>query len=95
MSDKQRLSVSVDAELVSSARAAVENGEVSSVSAWVAAAMRDRAEKDHKLRLMGEWIEDYEAQHGEITEAEMDRAERAMRARSIVVRGGVVYRPSA
>jgi hypothetical protein len=44
---------------------------------------------------MGEWVRDYEAEHGEITEAEMEASERAMRARSIVVRAGQVYRPSA
>lgn len=95
MSEKQRLSVSIDNDLVDAARAAVEQGEADSVSAWVGAAMRDRADRDRKLRLMGEWIRDFEAEHGEITEAEMDASERAMRARSIVVRGGRVYRPSA
>lgn len=95
MSDKRRLSVSIDGELVDAARAAVEQGEADSVSAWVGSAMRDRTERDRKLRLMGEWIKDYETEHGEITEAEMDAAERAMRARSVIVRGGQVYRPSA
>ncbi|MHA6782758.1 hypothetical protein ACVGOW_17445 [Pseudonocardia saturnea] len=95
MSEKQRLSVSIDNDLVDAARAAVEQGEAHSVSAWVGAAMRDRAERDRKLRLMGEWISEFEAEHGEITEAEMDASERAMRARSIVVRAGRVYRPSA
>jgi hypothetical protein len=95
VSEKQRLSISADAELVQAARAAVDAGEAMSVSAWINAAMRDKAVRDHKLRLMGEWIRDYEAEHGAISEEEMAAADREMRSRSLVVRSGVVYRPSA
>ena len=95
MSEKQRLSISADAELVRAARTAVDAGHAESVSAWINDAMRDRAERDQKLRLMGEWIRDFEAEHGEISDEEMEAADRAMRARSLVVRSGAVYRPSA
>jgi antitoxin ParD1/3/4 len=50
----ERITVSLPAELVARARAAVEGGEAASVSAYVAEAMRARAEKAEALaRLAG------------------------------------------
>ncbi len=95
MSEKRRLSVSVDAELVEAGRMAVAAGQAGSMSAWVNAALRERSENDRRLRLMGEWIADYEAEHGVITEEEMEEVHREMRARAIVVRDGKVYRPAS
>lgn len=95
MSEKRRLSVSVDAELVEAGQAAVAAGQAASMSAWVNAALRERSENDRRLRLMGEWIADYEAEHGVITEEEMEETHREMRARAIVVRDGKVYRPAS
>lgn len=94
MSEKRRLSVSVDAEMIDAGQRAVAAGKAESVSAWVNAALHRQSEHDRRLRLMGEWIADYEAEHGEITEAEMEQADRDMRARAIVVRDGKIYRPA-
>lgn len=41
---------------------------------------------------LGDFIAAYEAEHGEITEEEMEAAVRSMRERAIVVRGGKVVR---
>jgi Arc/MetJ-type ribon-helix-helix transcriptional regulator len=87
MSLKRRLSASVDAELVAVAQEAVEQGETESLSAWVNDALRLKAERDRRLRALDEFLAAYEAEHGEITEAEMRDAARAARGRAVAVRG--------
>lgn len=87
MSAKERLSASVDADLIEAARAAVARGEAESVSAWVNEALRAKAEHDLSLAALGAFIAEYEAEHGEITEQEMREATRDARSRAIVVRG--------
>jgi Arc/MetJ-type ribon-helix-helix transcriptional regulator len=87
MSVKQRLSVSVDADLVAVAQAAIARGWAENVSAWVNDALRLKVDHDRRLRAIDEFIAAYEAEHGEITEQEMREAARGARARAIVVRG--------
>jgi hypothetical protein len=90
MTAKSRLSVTVDADLVAASHAAVAAGQAETVSAWVNDALHLKIEHDRRLRGIDDFIEAYEAEHGEITEEEMDAAARSMRARAIVVRGGRV-----
>jgi Arc/MetJ-type ribon-helix-helix transcriptional regulator len=90
MTAKSRLSVTVDADLVEASQAAVAAGEAESVSAWVNDALRLKADHDRRLRALDDFIAAYEAEHGEITEEEMEAAVRSMRERAIVVRGGRV-----
>jgi hypothetical protein len=90
MTAKSRLSVTVDADLVAASQAAVAAGEAESVSAWVNDALHLKAQHDRRLRGIDDFLAGYEAEHGEITEEEMDAAVRSMRARAIVVRGGRV-----
>lgn len=87
MSAKERLSATVDADLLAAGRAAVQAGQFDSLSAWVNAGISRQVEHDRRLASFDEFLAEYEAEHGEITEAEMDAAERNMRARAIVVRG--------
>jgi Arc/MetJ-type ribon-helix-helix transcriptional regulator len=87
MTTKQRLSATVDAELLAVAQQAVAAGRVENVSAWVNAAMWRHAEHEARLAALDHFIKDYEATHGEITEDEMAHAEREMRQRAVVVRG--------
>lgn len=87
MQTKRRLSASVDADLLDAAEAMVARGSAASVSAWVNEALRLKADHDRRLHALGEFIRTYEAEHGEITAEEMDRAERALSARATVVRG--------
>ena len=89
MTAKNRLSVTIDADLIAAGQAAVAAGEAESVSAWVNEALRLKAEQDRRLRALDQFIAAYEAEHGEITDEEMDAAVRSMRERAIVVRGGV------
>lgn len=86
---KERLTVTVDAELLAVANEAVERGSADSLSAWVNEALAERAERDRKLAALNDAIADYEAQYGEITEAEITAQHRADREAAIVVRGRV------
>jgi Arc/MetJ-type ribon-helix-helix transcriptional regulator len=87
MSVKERLSASVDADLVAAAQEAVAQGRAESVSAWVNEALRLKAEHDQRLRALEEFVTAFEAEHGEITKAEMREAARRARGRAVVVRG--------
>ena len=84
MKTKQRLSVSVDAELFAAATTASRHR---TMSAWVNDALRLKLEHDRRLRALADFVDAYEAEHGEITAAEMERAARAARARAATVRG--------
>jgi hypothetical protein len=87
MSSKQRLSTSVDAELVAVGREAVAQGQAESMSAWVNDALRLKADHDRRLRGLDDFLVAYEAEHGEITDEEMREAARSARGRAVVVRG--------
>lgn len=82
---KERLTISVDPALAAAAADAVAAGRAESVSAWVAAAMRDRMAKEHRLEALADAVAAYEAEHGEITGEEMAKQARADRE---AARGG-------
>ena len=86
MRGKQRLSASVDAELLHVAQVAVDEGRADSVSAWVNDALRLKAEHERRMQALDSLLAAYEEQHGTITEAEMDEAARRARSRATVVR---------
>lgn len=87
MSGKQRLSASVDTELMRTAQQAVAEGQVESVSAWVNDALRLKADHDRRLAALDAFLSAYEAAHGEITEQEIGEAVHRTRGRAVVVRG--------
>jgi Arc/MetJ-type ribon-helix-helix transcriptional regulator len=87
MSTKQRLSASVDTELLAAAQQAVTEGRAQSISAWVNDALRLKTNHDRRLQAIDDFLAAYEAEHGEITEDEMRDAARRARERAIVVRG--------
>lgn len=87
MSTKRRLSASVDADLLGVAQAAVRDGHVNSVSAWINDALRLKADQDRRLRALDEFLAAYESEYGEITPEEMQDSARRARARAVVVRG--------
>jgi len=92
MTAKGRLSVTVDEDLIAAVHVAVAAGPAESMSAWVSDALRLKLDHDRRLRGIGDFIAAYEAEHGEITEEEMEAAVRRGRERAIVVRGGKVVR---
>jgi Arc/MetJ-type ribon-helix-helix transcriptional regulator len=87
MSIKQRLSASVDTELVAVAQEAVAAGQAENVSGWVNEALRLKADHDRRLRAVDEFLAAYEAEHVEITDDEIRDAARSARGRAVVVRG--------
>jgi hypothetical protein len=84
---KQRLSASVDADLLEAAEQAVAQGGADSVSAWVNDALRLKLTHDRRLDALAAFIAEYEAVHGEITGEDVRRAGRRARSRAVVVRG--------
>jgi Arc/MetJ-type ribon-helix-helix transcriptional regulator len=86
MTGKQRLSASVDAELLQTAQTAVDEGRAASVSAWVNDALRLKAEHDRRMQALDSFLATYEAEHGVITEDEIDEAVRRARSRATVIR---------
>ena len=84
---KERLSVSVDAVLAEQARRAVTEGRAMSISSWVSDALRRQADHDERLRALDDFIDGYEAEHGEITAEEMAAARRRAASNAVVTRG--------
>ena len=84
---KQRLTVTVDPELVAAATRAVAEGQADSVSGWVSAALSEKVGRDRKLGHLMAAIADYESDFGAITAEEMAAQARADREDAVVVRG--------
>lgn len=95
MKAKQRLSASVDTELLQAAQSAVEDGRAESVSAWVNDALRLKAEHESRMQALDSFLADYEAKHGAITDVEMDEAVHRTRGRATVVRSSAGERPGS
>ena len=86
MTSRERLSATVEADLLKAGRRAVAEGRADSLSAWVNDALKRQAEHERRLKALGQAIREYEAEFGVITEDEMRDAERHFRARAIPVR---------
>ena len=91
---KRRITVTVDPELVEAGDRAVASGLADSLSAWVSAALVDRALLDQQLAQLGESIAEFEAEFGEITPEEILRQRRADRQDAVVVRGERISVPT-
>jgi Arc/MetJ-type ribon-helix-helix transcriptional regulator len=89
---KERLTVTVDQDLVDAGNDAVAEGRAASLSAWVNLVLAERAAKERRLRALDEAIAAYESQVGVITTDEMRVQQRADRAAARVVRGPKVAR---
>lgn len=87
MSNRERLSASVEADLIAAGRAAVAAGRADSLSGWVNEALRRQADHDQRMIALDEFLRAYEAEHGEITEREIEEATRRSRSQAVVVRG--------
>lgn len=86
MTTKRRLSASIDAELMAAAEEAVERGAAPSVSSWVNQAFRRQIEHDRRLASMDVFLAAFEAEFGEITDADIAKATKQTRANATVVR---------
>jgi hypothetical protein len=85
---KERLTVTVDPHLVAAGAAAVAEGRMDSISAWVNLALAERAAKDRRLRALADAVAAYETEFGAITGDELAAQERSDRASARVVRSG-------
>ena len=83
---KERLTVTVDSELIEAATQAVNEGRVASLSGWVNLALTERAAKERRLRALAEAVADYENEFGEMTAGELAAQERADRRTAVAVR---------
>lgn len=83
---KERVTVTVDRDLLQAANEAVASGRAPSLSTWVNTAMAERAAKDRYLRALAVAIADHEAEFGTISEAEMIAQQREDRRTAVVVR---------
>src|SRR5262249_33751478 len=92
---KERLTVTVDSELIEAATQAVTEGRAASLSGWVNLALGERAAKERRLRALAEAVAAYEHEFGEITAAELAGQERADRRNTVTVRPGKRTRDSA
>lgn len=84
---KQRLTVTVDPELIEAGNRAVAVGDADSLSGWVNAALADKARRDRKVEDLQAAVADYEAEFGEITTGDIAAQRRADREDAVVVRG--------
>ncbi|MBL0197140.1 MAG: hypothetical protein IPQ09_23505 [Myxococcales bacterium] len=87
---KEKLTVTVDPELVKAGNEAVAAGRAASLSSWVNLALEERAAKERRLQAMADAIAAYEAVHGEISPRELVAQARADRQAAIVVRGQIL-----
>lgn len=87
MPRKQRLSASVDADLVAAGHDAVAAGRADNLSSWVNEALRRQAGHDRRLAALGDFLAEFEAQHGALSDAEIAQASRSAREQAVVVRG--------
>ena len=63
--------MTVDEALLEEANTAVRHGRAESVSAWVSEAMAEHHEREQRLVLLGGLINEYEDEHGVITDEEL------------------------
>ncbi|MDQ3423624.1 MAG: hypothetical protein M3510_09630 [Actinomycetota bacterium] len=87
MTNRERLSATVAADMLAAGRAEVAQGRAESLSAWVNDALRRQVEHDRRMKALDDFLDRYEADHGEITEEEIREATRRTRERALVVRG--------
>ena len=93
MRRKERLTVTVDAELVQAGNRAVRAGRAESLSRWVNDALAEREAKERRLQAMADAVAAYEAEFGPIAPEELAVQQRADEKQAVVVRGRRRTRP--
>ena len=68
---KERVTITVEIDLLDHAKSAVETGVCRSVSEWICEAMAEQMAKDARLAAMDALIADFEAEYGPITDEEI------------------------
>jgi hypothetical protein len=93
MSKKERLTVTIDSEILEAGLEAVSAGRAASLSAWVNHALAERAAKERRLSSLADAIASYEAEFGVISEEEILLQTRTDRASAMVIRGSPAGKP--
>src|SRR5512143_1108352 len=84
---KERLTVTIDADLMEAGNDAVAEGRAQSLSGWVNAALAERVTKERRLAALAEAVAAYEKKFGAISARELADQKRADREAAVVVRG--------
>jgi len=84
---KERLTVTVDPDLVAAGNDAVSEGRAESLSAWVNSALAEKRARERRLAALADAVATYEARFGAISTQELDEQRRADREAAVVVRG--------
>lgn len=85
---KQRVTITLDADLVAAGSRAVAAGQADSMSGWVNNVLAERTARDKRLAALGAAVAAYEAEHGEITAEERAEQRRIDRDAAAAVRAG-------
>jgi uncharacterized protein YllA (UPF0747 family) len=85
---KERLTVTVDPELIEAGNDAVSEGRAESLSAWVNAALAERVARERRLVALAQAVTEYEERFGVIAAQELVDQGRADRETAVVLRGG-------
>lgn len=84
---KERLTITLDAELVRAGHRAVRAGTAESLSAWINDALAEREIRQQRLHAMSEAVAAYEAAFGALSREELAAQQRADERAATVVRG--------
>jgi hypothetical protein len=87
MTERARLSATIAPELLAAGKAAVKAGRAGSLSAWVNTALARHVDHERRMEALDALLAGYEAEHGVITDTEIEAATRRSRERATVVRG--------
>ena len=87
--------MTVDPALISAGLRAVKQGQASSLSGWVNAALTEHVAKHARLAALAEAITAYEEKFGAMTDSEIDAQLRADKQSAVVVRGPKKKRSAA
>ena len=83
---KERITITVEIDLLNQAQSAVQAGICRSLSEWIGEAMAERLAHDARLAAMDELIADFEAEYGPITDEEIAEQRQRDRDASAVLR---------
>ncbi len=92
---KDRITITVDAELIRAGHEAVQAGHADSLSSWVNLALTERVERERRLGAMARAVLEYEAKFGEISADEIEAQSRADARASRAVGGDTHVRRKA
>src|SRR5262245_37811679 len=83
---KQRLSATVDSDLIEAMEKSVASGRADNISMWVNDALRQKLDQERRLDALAAFVQAYESEHGEITAEEIRIAARRARANAVPMR---------